>query len=156
MNVSKNSIKLERTIAAPVERVFKAWLDPRTLCKWLAPGDATVSDVQVDERVGGSFRLTQSRDGDAIGGFDAEILELVPNERIVLKWGLLGPQGLDGPMYDSLLTVTFRRDGNGVTTLTLLHEHLDALRAAMPDVADQFENGWNDVLDKLSAALTAI
>lgn len=154
MKVSQGSITVQRTIAAPVEMVYKAWLDPRVLRRWLAPGSAEVEKVEVDERVGGRFRLWQSRDGQIIGGFEAEILELVHNQRIVFNWGLVGPNRLNGPIYDSVLTITFRAETSDVTTLTLVHEHLDALWAAMPECAEQFEAGWQNVLDKLAGALT--
>jgi hypothetical protein len=50
--------------------------------------------------------------------------------------------------------LTFRRrhvrpGADGATDLTLVHERLDALRAAMPHVADHVGTGWGTALDKL-------
>jgi len=39
------------------------------------------------------------------------------------------------------------------TTLILVHERLDDLAAAMPDVADKVELGWSLVLEKLALTL---
>ena len=93
--------------------------------------------------------------GESVGGFEGELLELIPNERIVLLWGFLGPERLDGPRYDSQLTITFEPDTDGGTSLSLIHDRLDTLRTALPDVADSVETGWKMVLDKLADRLDA-
>jgi uncharacterized protein YndB with AHSA1/START domain len=147
-------VRLERTIPAPVHAVYRAWLDPLVLIRWLAPGDLTVTRAEVDERVGGHFRIWQASAGD-VGGFESEIVELVPDERIVFRWGFVGPERSDGPHFDSLLTVSLADARDGQTKLVLVHERLDSLRAALPDVADNVGVGWGMALDKLSAELKA-
>ncbi|HKE80045.1 MAG TPA: SRPBCC domain-containing protein [Solirubrobacteraceae bacterium] len=143
-----NAVTLQRTIAAPPDEVYRTWLEPDLIQRWMAPGDLEATRVEVDARVGGAYRVWH---GDA-GGFEAEILELVPGERIAFRWGFVGPDRLDGPVYDSLLTVTLRQAAGGGTELTLVHERLEALRAAMPDVADSVGYGWASALDKLATA----
>jgi len=97
---------------------------PDVLRRWIAPGSPSVTRVEVDEGVGGTLRIWHGdADGDA-GGFECELLELVPAERIVFRWGFVGPERLDGPHFNSLLTVTLREDGDGHTALTLVHERL--------------------------------
>ena len=86
-----------------------------------------------------------------VGGFECELLELVPGERIVLRWGFVGPERLAGPTYDSQLTVTLREAPDGATELTLVHERLDDLREALPDIAEGVGPGWEMALDKLAA-----
>jgi uncharacterized protein YndB with AHSA1/START domain len=103
--------------------------------------------------VGGYFRVWHARSGIEAGGFDCEIRELVPDRRIVFRWGFVGPERRKGPAYDSLLTITLREMPEGRTALTLLHERLDELAAAMPDVADNVENGWELVLEQLARLL---
>jgi uncharacterized protein YndB with AHSA1/START domain len=148
-------VHLQRTIAAAPHDVYRAWLEPELLRRWLAPGELQVTRVEVDERIGGSFRVWQGTAAGDVGGFEAEVVELVPDERIVLRWGFVGPERLHGPVFDSLLTVTLRDDGNGATALTLVHERLDALHAAMPHVSENVGPGWEMVLDKLAPAITA-
>jgi uncharacterized protein YndB with AHSA1/START domain len=150
MTAHEATVKVTRSIPAPPDRVYRAWLEPEMLRRWMTPG-LEVTDVEVDARVGGHFRVWQGQAGETTGGFEAEILELVPGERIVFKWGMVGPNLLDGPVYDSRLTVTFRETGRGATDLTLVHERLETLYAAMPEIAEQFEAGWILVLDKLAA-----
>lgn len=145
--------RVERTYAAPPDRVYRAWLDPEVLIHWLAPGDMSVSQVEVDERVGGRYRIWQEHHGVAKGGCEGEILELIPDQRIVLRWGWAGPEHDAGPVYDSLLTITLRPSADGGTVLTLVHERLDAITAVMPDIGSQVAWGWQITLDKLPAAL---
>ena len=83
----------------------------------------------------------------------AEILELVPDQRIVFRWGFVGPERTNGTVFDSRLTITLRDAPGGRTELTLVHERLDELAAAMPHVADKVELGWELVLEKLAASL---
>jgi uncharacterized protein YndB with AHSA1/START domain len=46
-------VRLHRTIAAPPDRVYEAWLEPELIQRWLAPGGVEVGRVEVDDRVGG-------------------------------------------------------------------------------------------------------
>ena len=148
------AVRLQRTIAAPRDRVYRAWLDPDLLARWMAPGALDVTRAEVDERVGGHFRIWHAGPEGDVGGFEAELLELVPGERIVFRWGFVGPDRLAGPTYDSLLTITLREAPDGATELTLVHERLDELAAALPDVADNVGRGWEAALDKLEQLAT--
>lgn len=152
MTTDPTAVRLERLIPAPPHRVYRAWLEPDLLRRWLAPGDLQVTGVAVDERAGGHFRIWHAGAGSDVGGFECELLELVPDRRIVFRWGFVGPQRTDGPVYDSLLTITLR-EAPGGTALTLVHERLDALAAALPDVADNVRAGWELVLVKLAATV---
>ena len=105
--------------------------------------------VEIDERVGGRYSVWQTDSGASVGGFECEILELVPDERIVFRWGFVGPRRAEGPVFDSRLTITLREVDRGSTLLTLVHERLDELARAMPDVADKVRLGWELVLEKL-------
>jgi uncharacterized protein YndB with AHSA1/START domain len=156
MNATEQSaaVRLERTIAASPAQVYRAWLDPELLARWMAPGTYAITRTEVDERVGGHFRIWHADpSGTPAGGFDAELAELVPDQRIVFRWGFVGPQGRDGATFDSLLTVTLREAPDGGTALTLVHERLDDLAAALPGVARNIGPGWEDVLGKLADVL---
>jgi uncharacterized protein YndB with AHSA1/START domain len=147
------AVRRERTIAAPPAAVYRAWLEPQILKQWLAPGGLELDRAEVDERVGGRYRIWHSQAGSPSGGFEAEVVELVPDERIVFRWGFVGPdRDAGGPRYDSLLTVTLQPAPTG-TRLVLVHEQLDALGAALPAVAGQVGGGWDSVLDRLPAAV---
>jgi uncharacterized protein YndB with AHSA1/START domain len=145
------AVRLQRTIPAPPDKVYRAWLEPELIRRWMAPGALEVTRAEVDERVGGHYRIWHAGAEGEVGGFECELLELVPHERIALRWGFVGPDRLAGPTYDSQLTITLRETPDGATELTLVHERLDDLREALPDIAEGVGPGWEMVLDKLAA-----
>jgi uncharacterized protein YndB with AHSA1/START domain len=155
MTEGQTAVRLQRVISATPDRVYRAWLDPDLVAQWLAPGNRPPSRVEVDERVGGHYRIWHAGpDGDDAGGFECELLELVPDQRIVFRWGFVGPARLDGPAYDSVLTVTLADAPGDTTTLTLVHERLESLQAAMPHAAENVRPGWEMALDHLETALS--
>jgi uncharacterized protein YndB with AHSA1/START domain len=146
-------VRLQRTIPAPPDQVYRAWLDPELMRRWFAATGMHVTRAEVDERVGGHHRVWQAGpDGDA-GGFESELLELVPGERIVFAWGFVGPERVADPAHASRLTITLRPAPGDATELTLVHERLGALDRAMPGMLEMVGNGWGQALDKLVAAL---
>jgi uncharacterized protein YndB with AHSA1/START domain len=153
MTDANATVRLERIILAPPDQVYRAWLEPDLLVRWLAPGGLEVDRVDVDERVGGHFRIWQTAAGSAAGGFDCELIELVPDRRLVFRWGFVGPERNDGPRFDSLLTITLAEAPEGATRLTLLHEQLEQLQAAMPQVAEQVGVGWDLALAMLATTI---
>ena len=145
------AVRLQRIIPAPPDKVYRAWLEPELIRRWLAPAGLEVTRAEVAERVGGHYRIWHAGAEGEVGGFECELLELVPSERIVLRWGFVGPDRLAGPTYDSQLTVTLREAPDGATELTLVHERLDDLREALPKIAEGVGAGWEMALDKLAA-----
>jgi hypothetical protein len=53
------------------------------------------------------------------------------------------------------LTITLHPARGGATRLTLIHERLEDLSAAMPHIADNVQVGWQFVLDKLAVTLAS-
>lgn len=145
-------VRLERTMDAPPSRVFQAWLDPDLLRRWMAPG-FDVKRAEVDAKVGGHLRIWHALSGVDAGGFDAEILEMVPDKRLSFRWGFVGPQRREGPAYDSVLTLTFKDAPGDKTVLTLVHEKLEDLLKAMPEAGSQVGVGWEMVVDQLNDLL---
>lgn len=149
------TVRIERTLAAPPERVYRAWLDPDLLRRWMAAGEFHVTRADVDERVGGRFEIFQAGpDGVHRGGFSCEIVALEPPARIAIRWGFVGPDRVADPAHDSMLTVTFEPVDDG-TRMTLVHERLEGLHAAMPEVAERVGTGWELATAKLPAALAS-
>jgi uncharacterized protein YndB with AHSA1/START domain len=78
-----SAVRLHRVLKAPAERVYRAFLDPDAMAKWLPPNGFTGKVHQMDARVGGSYRMsfTNFSTGQS-HTFGGQYLELVPNERI--------------------------------------------------------------------------
>ncbi|MGA8262539.1 MAG: SRPBCC family protein [Arenicellales bacterium] len=78
-----NTIRLHRVIRAKPEKVYRAFLDPEALARWLPPDGFTCTIDHLDARVGGTFRMSfrnfSTGNGHSFGG---AYLELVPDERI--------------------------------------------------------------------------
>ena len=77
------TVKLHRVLRAPPERVYRAFLDPEAMVKWLPPHGFTGKVHSMDARVGGSHRMSFTNFGTGkVESFGGTYLELVPNERI--------------------------------------------------------------------------
>ena len=84
MTATPGTVTLHRVLRAPPERVYRAFLDPDAMCKWLPPHGFTGRVLQQDLRVGGSYRMQFTNLGNGqVHSFGGEYLELVPGERIV-------------------------------------------------------------------------
>ena len=128
------SVGLRRTIFAPPAQVYRAWLEPDALRRWLAPAGFTVTHAEVDERAGGRYWVWGQDETGAIGGFDCELVELVTNRRIVFRWRFLDWDGVVQPHPDSRLTVSLRRASGNATKLSLIHDGLHELTAPEPSI----------------------
>ncbi|MGC4084454.1 MAG: SRPBCC family protein [Vicinamibacterales bacterium] len=77
------TIRLHRVLRATPERIYRAFLDPEAMVKWLPPHGFTGKVHHLDARVGGTYRMsfTNFTSGHS-HSFGGEYLELVPHERI--------------------------------------------------------------------------
>jgi uncharacterized protein YndB with AHSA1/START domain len=78
-----NTVRLHRVLRAKPERVYRAFLDPEAMAKWLPPNGFTGKVHEIDARVGGGYKMsfTNFSTGNS-HSFGGEYLELVENERI--------------------------------------------------------------------------
>jgi uncharacterized protein YndB with AHSA1/START domain len=83
MSDSTHTIKLHRVLRAPAERVYRSFLDPAAMCKWLPPHGFTCTVHELDARVGGRHRMSFTNFGTGSShSFGGEFTELVTNERV--------------------------------------------------------------------------
>ena len=82
--MSTHTVRLHRVLRAPPERVYRAFLDPDAMAKWLPPHGFTGRVHEIDARVGGRFRMSFTSLGSGQShSFGGEYIELVPGQRIV-------------------------------------------------------------------------
>ena len=78
-----HTVRFHRVLRAPPERIFRAFLTPEAMAKWLPPFGFTCSVHHMDAKIGGSFRMSftnfTTQNSHSFGG---EYVELVPNERL--------------------------------------------------------------------------
>ena len=81
--MSTNTVRFHRVLRAPPERIYRAFLDPAAMVKWLPPHGFTGKVHQMDAKVGGTYKMsfTNFSTGQS-HSFGGKFLELVPNERI--------------------------------------------------------------------------
>jgi uncharacterized protein YndB with AHSA1/START domain len=81
--VPANTVRLHRVLRATPEKVYRAFLDPDAMVKWLPPNGFTAKVHEMDARVGGSYRMAFTNFTTGRGhSFGGKYLELVPHERI--------------------------------------------------------------------------
>lgn len=77
------TVRLHRVLRAPAERVYRAFVDPDAMVKWVPPHGFTARVHHSDVRVGGGYRMSFTNFGTGSShSFGGEYLELVPGERI--------------------------------------------------------------------------
>ncbi|MBL8789890.1 MAG: SRPBCC family protein [Rhizobiales bacterium] len=77
------TVKMHRVLKSPPERVFKSFLNPQALVKWIAPAGYTCTVHHVEPKVGGTFRMSFTEfDSGSSHAFGGEYLEIVPNEKL--------------------------------------------------------------------------
>jgi uncharacterized protein YndB with AHSA1/START domain len=139
--VTQFAVALTRTIKAPRSQVYRACLDPELLQRWMCPPSFVVTAATVEERVGGVHRVEMVAPDGERHAFDSIIEELVPDERIVLRFRF------DVDAEETLLTLTLR-DAGGGTELRLDHERIPR----RPPLDERsVDAGWGAALDKLQA-----
>ena len=136
-------IQVRRTIDAPPEAVFDAWLDPSSAGKWLfATRDGEMVRVDIDPQVGGAFAFVDRRDGEDVL-HAGTWLEL--DRPRLLAFTFQVP--LYSPEVDRV-TVEIAPVGGG-SEVVLTH---DTRPAPVEDLA-KYEHGWGMILGGLAAQL---
>lgn len=141
-----HSVQLHRVVRAAPEKVYRAFLDPDAMAKWLPPNGFTGKVHHLDAKVGGTYRMsfTNFTTGHS-HSFGGAYLELVPHERIRHTDRFDDP-ALPGEMQT---TITFRKVSCG----TELHVVQDGLPAAIPPEACYL--GWQESLILLAQLVEA-
>jgi len=141
-----NTIRLHRVLKAPPERVYKAFLDPEAMSKWLPPNGFTGKVHEMQARVGGTYKMSftnfSSGKSHAFGG---KYIELVPNERLSYTDKFDDPN-LPGEMKT---TITLKKVFCG-TDLTIVQEGVPEM---IPPEACYL--GWQESLTLLGKLVEA-
>jgi len=136
-----NTVQLHRVLRCTPEKLYRAFVTPDALAKWLPPNGFTCKVHQMDAKVGGAYRMSftnfSTGNGHAFGG---TYLELVPHSRIRYSDKFDDPN-LPGEMQT---TVTLQKVSVG-TDLKIVQEGIPSV---IP--AEACYLGWQDSLDQLA------
>ena len=141
-----STIRLHRVLRAPPERIYRAFLDPDAMAKWLPPNGFTGKVHQLDARVGGTYKMsfTNFTSGSS-HSFGGEYLELVPGQRIRHTDKFDDPN-LPGTIY---VTINLKKVVTGTD--------VDITQEGVPDVipAEMCYLGWQESLALLAKLVEA-
>lgn len=140
-NAATGTVRLHRVLKAPPERVYKAFLDPDAMAKWLPPHGFTGRVHEIDARVGGGYRMSFTNFGTGSShSFGGTYRELVPGERLRYT------DRFDDPALPGDMSVTVElRPVTGGTDLRVTQE---GIPAAIP--VEFCYLGWQESLAALA------
>lgn len=141
-----NNVRLHRVIRAPVERVYRAFLDADAMAKWMPPHGFTGKVHNLDAKVGGTYKMsfTNFSTGQTVG-FGGKYLELVTNE-LIRNTDVFDDPNLPGEM---------------VTTISLLEvscgTELNIVQEGIPETipVEGCYLGWQESLTLLAQLVEA-
>ena len=77
------TLVVRRFLAAPPTLVWRAWTEPDLFARWIGPRYLTNTVVEMDVRVGGSYRFVQTAPDGGTHAFRGDYLEVDPPRRLV-------------------------------------------------------------------------
>jgi uncharacterized protein YndB with AHSA1/START domain len=138
------AVRVSRRVTAPPERVFDAFLDPHLAGRFMfaTPAGGMVQ-VEIDPRVGGSFRFVDRRDGQDVV-HEGRYLEIDRPRRLVFSFSVAG--FVTDP---DRITIEIRPTDAG-SEVALTHE----MKPEWSEYAGRTEAGWSMILAGLEAAIS--
>ncbi len=139
---SDDQILITREFDAPRELVFKAWTTPELVARWWSGERGKVTSVDIDLRVGGTWRYVMEANEGFEVAFHGDYREIVPSERLVYTEVYEGmPEG------EAVDTLTLTEEG-GRTLLTMLVQH-SCKEHRDGHINSGMEDGMQEAMDRL-------
>ena len=135
-----NTVRLHRVFKTKPERLYKAFLDPQALVKWLPPHGFTAKVDHLDARVGGTYKMSFTNLGTGSShSFGGEYLELVPHKKI------RHTDKFDDPNMPGVITVTIEIQP------AIVGAELNITQENLPDMipVEMCYLGWSESLELL-------
>ncbi len=137
-------LHLEKTVAAPPERVFAACVESEKLAEWWGPAGFTSPSVRLDAREGGRYRITmQPPEGEAFH-LRGEFREIEAPRRLVYTFVWEEPDPDD---QETLVTLTFEPSGDDTRLVLDQGPFKTDARHELHRV------GWSETLERLERAV---
>lgn len=136
-----NTVRLHRVLRAPPERIYRAFLHPDFLAKWLPPHGFAAKVHHLEPKVGGTFRITFTNlTTEHSHSFGGEYVELVPNQKIVHT------DRFDDPNLPGVMKVTI------TLTKGVVGTELHVVQENIPSIIplDACTLGWSESLTLLT------
>jgi len=140
--MSDRTVRLHRVLRCPPQKVYRAFVEPDAMIKWLPPHGFTCKVQQMDARVGGSFRMSFHNFGSGHShAFGGEYLEMVPDQ--LLRY----TDRFDDPNLPGQLEVTV------ALKPVMCGTELSITQTGIPEVIplEMCYLGWQESLTQLAA-----
>jgi uncharacterized protein YndB with AHSA1/START domain len=135
-------LHLQLVVNSPQERIFRALTEPAEVATWWGPQGLAVAEIDLDPRVGGSYRLTMQPPGGERFHLAGEFLEIEPPRRLVYTFRYEEPDP-----DDRQTVVALSLDEVGQASTLSLSQGEFATEARL----QLHRSGWTDSLEKLRA-----
>ena len=133
------TVNIDKTIHAPIEKVFDAWLNPKMLSKFMTPEPGMPeSDVVNDAREGGSFTIIMHVGDDKLP-HTGKYLEIRRPDKLVFTW-----KSRYSVVENSTVTLRFTKIDDNKTNISLSH-----VKFVDEEARSGHEAGWGEILNKL-------
>ena len=133
------TVNINKTIHAPIEKVFDAWIDPKMLALFMMPMPGMPeSDVQNDAREGGNFTIVMHAGDDKLP-HTGKYLTIDRPEKLVFTW--VSHRSIE----NSTVTLIFTKIDDSKTNILLSH-----IKFVDEEARHDHEGGWGNILDKLN------
>ena len=135
------TVRLHRVLATNPDKVYRAFIEPDAIAKWLPPNGFTCTVSHLDARVGGTFKMAfrnfTSGNGHSFGG---TFLELVPGQKVRYT------DKFDDPNLPGEITTTITMRETPVGT------EMNVVQEGIPEAipAEACYLGWQESLDALA------
>lgn len=136
-----STVRLHRVLATKPAKVYRAFIEPDAMAKWLPPNGFTCTVYQFDGKVGGTFKMSFRNFTTGMShSFGGNFLELAPNERLRYTDKFDDPN-LPGEME---VTVTLKPVSVGT--------EIEIVQSGIPDAipAEACYLGWQESLRNLA------
>ncbi len=157
-----HEVTLTRALAAPPDRVFRAWTRAEQLRQWFGPRDVEMPVCELDARPGGPIRFCHALPGGRALWFQGVFVEVTPGERLVFDLAFVDAEGRPAAAHpvpgwpdDGVITTTVTLAATAGGTHMTVHQAVrSADSAAAPAVAREramAAEGWVSTLERLEA-----
>lgn len=140
------TLAMKRVLRAPRSRVFRALTEPDELAKWWGPRGFTAPSVEVDLRVGGSYRIAMQPPEGEMFYLVGEFREVDPPARLAYTFRWEDPTPDD---QETVVTLSLRDLGDSTELAFTQGAFAAERRRAL------HEGGWTDGLDRLQALMAS-
>lgn len=153
--ISENAIVIERTFDAPIDLIWKMWVQPEHFKQWYGPEGFSVLVAEMDVRVGGRRLVcmqTETPDGPMKIWTAGQFTEIVPNQRLVYTdspadehGNVVSPSDAGMPEGFPVMTevTVLLEDLGGRTKMVVTH-------AGLPAEEEGADAGWKQSFAKMA------